>query len=75
MAKFQTIEVWVVVDEQGDYECAADFDAAAERFDENVGGNGGRRVVKLSVKVPLPTPIELPGEVEADPEPSELKAV
>jgi hypothetical protein len=74
-AKFKTLEVWVAVDADGDYECGVDEDAATERFDENVGGTGGRRLVKLTVKVPLPTVIELTGEVEADPEPGELRAV
>ena len=75
MATFKTVEVFVMVDEDGDYECGVDVDAATERFDDNVGGTGGRRLVRLTVKVPLPTVISLTGEVEADPEPGELKAV
>lgn len=67
---YKELVVWVVVDEDGDYDCAGDADDAAARYSENVcdptGIPRGLRRVKLTVKVPLPQTIELSGEVVAD---------
>lgn len=74
---YKVIEVWVAVDADGDYECGADQAAAAERYRDCVcdpDGERGMRLVKLSVKVPLPTVIELSGEVAVE-ESAELRAV
>lgn len=71
------IEVWIVVDENGDYTVGADLDSAAERYGEDVGGDNGSlgiRHVKVTLKVPLPKPIELTGEVPAPPEGTSLTA-
>lgn len=73
--KTKTLEVWVVVDADGDYAVGTDEETACDAFDSEVGGNHGRRVVKMSVTVPLPAVIELTGEVPAEPEPAALKVV
>lgn len=71
MAKVNTVEleVWVVVDENGDYSTGNDGDQAAERYGEEIGGDQGTiglRRVKLTITVPLPAPIELTAEVSAE---------
>ena len=72
---YTTVEVWVCVDGDGDFGIGRDADAACTNYDDEVGGGTdcGRRMVKLTVKVPLPTVIELSGEVAADEEAGELK--
>lgn len=72
---YTTIEIWVLIDEQGDYAVGNDAETASQRFTDDVGDDLalGRRMVKLTVKVPLPTTIELTGEVEIEEEVSELK--
>ncbi len=70
------IEVWVLVDSDGDYETATTEETARERFEENVGNlneRAGSRLVKLTVKVPLPTVIELAGEVMCEESETALK--
>lgn len=67
--QYATVEVWVMVDAAGDYVAHSDADSLAEVWEERIGdvkdAEGFRRV-KLTVKVPLPTVIELAGEVTAD---------
>lgn len=67
--QYTTIEVWVTVDADGDYECGPDAAVADERFEENISdltGTNGLRRVKLSVTLPLPKVIEIAAEVTAD---------
>lgn len=58
MATMKTVEVWVKVDEDGDYDVGCDSSGAAERFTENVGDDAekGTRLVKLMITLPLPVP-------------------
>lgn len=70
--QYATVEVVVVVSEDGDYVVAKDDDAAQELFDDEVGGYC-RRTVRLTVKVPLPAVIEMAGEAPADEAVGELK--
>jgi hypothetical protein len=66
-AKFAECEVWVLVDEAGDYVCAKDAGDLADRYAEEIGADDmGLRYVKLTVRVPLPTPIEIVADVPAD---------
>jgi hypothetical protein len=62
-----TVEVWVVVDENGDSAIGADQTAALAAYDENIGRDDdtpvGLRFAKVTVAVPLPTTFEL--EVKA----------
>lgn len=71
--QYTTVEVWVCVDSDGDYRVGCDEDGAVTAYDEEVGGTDGRRMVKLTVKVPLPTVIELAGEVTCDESETGLK--
>lgn len=72
-AVMHDVEVWVVVDADGDYAVGKDEDEATSAFEENVGGSGGRRCVRITVRVPLPKPIELTGVVVAVEEEGALK--
>jgi hypothetical protein len=71
------VDVWVVVDEDGNYVAHTDRDALEERYEDEVGrtSGGATRVLKLSVKVPLPKPVELSAEVGEEAAAGELKAV
>ena len=62
MANTAQVEVWVVVDENGDYAVGADDDGAYDAYDETVGGTRlARRAVKVTLTVPLPETVELTG--------------
>jgi hypothetical protein len=52
------IEVFVAVNEDGEYEVGIDENEAGERLDENQGGYQ-RRVFALKLTVPLPKPAEV----------------
>jgi hypothetical protein len=54
MATKKTCEVWMIVDDDGNYEVGADRSDAGERFDDNIGGTGPRRVVRIDVKITPP---------------------
>ncbi len=72
----QEIEVWVMVNDQGEFVAHEDGDELAAEYAERVGDAteaAGIRRVRLTVKVPLPEPIELRGEVTAEPEPGALR--
>ncbi len=63
-AQMVEVEVWVLVDDSGDYVASHDSDALKEAYEDKVqeiGEAAGLRRVKLTVKVPLPKPIELVG--------------
>ena len=47
MTDKKEIEVWIVMDADGDYTVGTSESDACEAFDENLGGYGPRRVVKL----------------------------
>jgi hypothetical protein len=47
------IEVWIAMNETGDYEVGSDEDSAIERWDENCGGIS-RRLVRLYVTISPP---------------------
>lgn len=74
-ADFMAIEVWVKIDEDGEYDVGRDRDEAQERYGENISEDfaGGVRLVKITLRVPLPKPTELTGEVAADLPAGELK--
>ncbi len=52
-----TVAVWVMIDSEGAYATGTDADGAVERYDDDVGGSSARRLVCLSVDVPLPLPL------------------
>lgn len=61
MATMKTLEVWVLVDQDGDYEVGTVGSDAATRYDESVGADGerGMRMVKLLVTLRIPEVIEV----------------
>jgi hypothetical protein len=60
MTERKTVEVYVCMDADGDYECACDSDTAVSWYNDNIGGSGSLRIVKLNVTMAPP-----PAEVEA----------
>ncbi len=68
--KSAAVEIWVVVDENGDSAVGPDQSAALAAYDENVGRDDdnpvGLRFVKIAVSVPLPETIELAATVTAE---------
>lgn len=71
-------EVWILVDENGDYVAHHDAGSLSDLYDEQIGcdrDTTGIRFVKLTVKVPTPEVIELAGEVTAKEEVGALVAV
>lgn len=62
------IEVWVLVDEQGNHVCSPDADSLAELYEEKIGGTAelARRVLRLVVLVPLPEAVVLRGEAPVE---------
>jgi len=58
------IEVWVVVDANGDYGVGKDSDLAFTNYRDDIGEpDGATRLVKVLLKVPTPKPVELVGVV------------
>jgi hypothetical protein len=52
------IEVWIAMNESGEYEVGPDEDAAIERFDDSIGGSM-RRLVRLKVAMTPPAVTEV----------------
>jgi hypothetical protein len=62
------VEVWVIVDADGDYRVGIDADGAAEAYDGDIGHDATRptRLVKVVLTVPLPVVPVLTGVVPTD---------
>lgn len=80
MSNRKTIEVemWCCVDSCGDYGIGHDADAAREQYEEGVqdlSSADGFRLVKVRVRVPLPEPVELVGEIAEEQEAPRLTEV
>lgn len=70
------VELWVLIDEAGEYVACEDVDVLHERYDDVIGGDRdtlSMRRVKVTLTVPLPKPVELVGMVPAEPHGGELK--
>lgn len=69
-------EVWVVVDEDGNYAAGVDREAAWAAYTDAVGWDESAPValrwVQCTVKVPLPKPCALTGTAPADGNKAEL---
>ncbi len=52
------IEVWIAMNESGEYEAGPDEDTAIERFDDTVSGSM-RRLVRLKVTITPPAVTEV----------------
>ncbi len=60
------IEVWVLVDQDGDYEVAKGADNAEERFKEEIGDClAGSRMVKVTLTVEVPEPLTISAVIPA----------
>lgn len=69
------VEVWVKVNESGEYDVGHDEDTACERFLENEFHEGESvRLVKLLVKVPKPRPLTVKVELPDDQTEDDLAA-
>lgn len=65
--KTEVLDVWLAVDEEGDYAVGHDRSSAGERYDEEIGTSElGRRFVHLRMGVPLPTPLEVTEDMLID---------
>lgn len=60
------VEVFVVVNSDGDYACGIDEESANESFEDSIGGGGQRRMVRVVLKVPQPTISTLTGIVPSE---------
>lgn len=70
--KTATVEVWVLVDENGQYVASDDHDTLHERYDEIIGDDRdvtALRRVKVTLTIPLPAVLEVSGTVD-EPEPA-----
>jgi hypothetical protein len=54
MTEPKTIEVWIAIDGDGDYEVGCDDDDAVDRYNDNIGGTRSMRLVKLNVTMRPP---------------------
>ena len=60
------VSVFVMIDADGDYRTGHDDSSAMERFEEDIAGSGPRRMVKVILKMKLPTVPVLTGTVPND---------
>ena len=63
-----TVEVWILVDSNGDYAIAKDSSDLADAYEQDIQACSdaeGLRRVKVTLTVPLPEPVELTGTVPA----------
>jgi hypothetical protein len=70
-----TVELWVVVDENGDYAIGATQDEAHERYSEDIGAACATRVLNVKLAVPHPKPVEITGTVPEEASPAVELAV
>lgn len=62
-----TAEIFLMVDQDGDYIATHDEDSLSEVWDNYVGGSpSGLKTVKLNLTAPLPVSLEVSGEIAAD---------
>jgi hypothetical protein len=64
-----TVEVWLMIDDCGDYCIAKDADGLGEAYENDVQdleSAGGLRRVKVTVTIPLPKPLEVEATAPAD---------
>lgn len=65
-AEMIEVQVWVMVNDQGEYVAHDDDEQLAAEYADRIGEiaeAGGIRRVKITVKVPLPKPLEVVGTV------------
>jgi hypothetical protein len=77
MDSYMTVEVWVLVDGDGDYVIAKDRESLAEKYEEEfttLNSEVTTRFIKLTVQVPTPKPVELSAVVAEELATGGLKA-
>jgi hypothetical protein len=62
-----SVEVFVVVDADGESVVADSEEGAIETYRDNVGNNVPTRVIKISLAVPVPQAVTLTGVVPVEP--------
>jgi hypothetical protein len=62
----QDIEVWIVMDADGDYEVGVDKETAVENFENAIGGSAGARIAKVNLKMAPPQVVETDIEIDDD---------
>ena len=71
------VEVWLVVDSDGEYGVGKGEKEASEDYDEKIGGTletiQGFRTIKVTLSVPVPEITSLVGSVPEVGKPNELK--
>lgn len=59
-----SIDIWVLMDAQGDYGVGRDEDDVHNNYTDNVGDMpSGTRLIKVKLSVPLPSVVEMTGDV------------
>ena len=63
-------EIYLLIDENGDYVVAKDTDGLGDAYDQEIGGDSSvaKRVVKVTVAASLPKTAELACSVPDEPE-------
>lgn len=64
------VTVWVLVSENGDAVADCDPDHLKDEWEADIGEfdpGAATRLIKLTLRVPKPAPVELTGEVPAEP--------
>lgn len=70
MPKTATLDIFVIVDSNGDYAIGMDVDSVYEAFDDQIGGQQPRRMFQLKVMAEMPaetdseTRIEVPASAQ-----------
>lgn len=74
MATFKKVEVVVVVDADGEYAVGVDADDAGNNYDASYDTSVQipRRLVRITLNVPLPQVVELEAEIPEEPATGEL---
>lgn len=64
------VEVWVLVDEDGTYLCHEDREQLSERYkdEQTDDATTARRMVKVTLQVPKPRPVEVVATVAEESE-------
>lgn len=57
------IEIWTVIDGEGQAEVGMSEDDCLERYDNEIGGSLARRVVKMMLMIQPPKAIEVSGAI------------
>ena len=57
------VEIWLMVNESGEWEVGTTPEDVGERFNENCSTHQSVRIIHLKLKVPAPVCLTLTGEV------------